>query len=571
MWEKMFRTKDIWVYRKRYKCPMCKEYTLHIIHDNACECEKMFCEINQMLNVEEIIQKDDYAGFYTSEELKDNFFNIEDEVNVILKELGFTKPGFSSSYDDKMNESLNILFHRCTEFDEKFTDVVINLKRKRIVKEGMKMDSLGYIINLFEDLHTFINLTCKDLSLFDFALSEVSRRFFSARFFMYNCIEHFSLAFDRIQVLIAILFDYPFKRDIHVDRNVNFEKYFKKQDSYKNSNIKPIYDKIKSLNEFRDIKNIRCFNDHDISYASREVMQQSSDNEYMRREYMEKNSNDVDKKIWLNKIPGLIKSLEIIYDLLDSLLGYFEDNYNKNYDNVIPLLDYFIQIENENLKVAIKDKKYDIDKFHKIDWLKKEYIFKLLELGNMYLLDVFFRIDEISHCINGIYNMRDEKKFCTYDGITIALIDNEYLIYSSLFRLYSCYDKIAKYLDQKYSLGIKYFNDITLLESNESPIKICKLILDNEYYKLLDVYRNDVFHNLRHGCLQGENGLNYHHAVIFVCLMENIDLIFTILQSITPISKEVISKRMFDRKVGRNDKCLCGSGIKYKFCCGKNI
>lgn len=25
-----------------------------------------------------------------------------------------------------------------------------------------------------------------------------------------------------------------------------------------------------------------------------------------------------------------------------------------------------------------------------------------------------------------------------------------------------------------------------------------------------------------------------------------------------------------EKKVGRNDPCPCGSGKKYKFCCGKN-
>ena len=24
-----------------------------------------------------------------------------------------------------------------------------------------------------------------------------------------------------------------------------------------------------------------------------------------------------------------------------------------------------------------------------------------------------------------------------------------------------------------------------------------------------------------------------------------------------------------NKKIGRNDKCLCGSGVKYKKCCGK--
>lgn len=39
MWEKMFRKGKSMDYRKRYKCPICGEYTLLIIHDEGCECE----------------------------------------------------------------------------------------------------------------------------------------------------------------------------------------------------------------------------------------------------------------------------------------------------------------------------------------------------------------------------------------------------------------------------------------------------------------------------------------------------------------------------------------------------
>ena len=34
--------------------------------------------------------------------------------------------------------------------------------------------------------------------------------------------------------------------------------------------------------------------------------------------------------------------------------------------------------------------------------------------------------------------------------------------------------------------------------------------------------------------------------------------------------KNMILKLPKKTKIGRNDKCLCGSGKKSKFCCGKN-
>ncbi|WP_413466092.1 SEC-C metal-binding domain-containing protein [Niallia circulans] len=34
---------------------------------------------------------------------------------------------------------------------------------------------------------------------------------------------------------------------------------------------------------------------------------------------------------------------------------------------------------------------------------------------------------------------------------------------------------------------------------------------------------------------------------------------------------ETIYKIVFETKVGRNDPCPCGSGEKYKKCCGKKL
>ncbi len=67
------------------------------------------------------------------------------------------------------------------------------------------------------------------------------------------------------------------------------------------------------------------------------------------------------------------------------------------------------------------------------------------------------------------------------------------------------------------------------------------------------------YHNLRNGCLYGEDGLGYHHVMIFICLMENISLIFEILLSITPISIKTnnIATKQMKKKIGRNDMCPC--------------
>ena len=35
------------------------------------------------------------------------------------------------------------------------------------------------------------------------------------------------------------------------------------------------------------------------------------------------------------------------------------------------------------------------------------------------------------------------------------------------------------------------------------------------------------------------------------------------------IDRRVVEKAKRKRKIGRNDKCPCGSGLKYKNCCGR--
>lgn len=41
-----------------------------------------------------------------------------------------------------------------------------------------------------------------------------------------------------------------------------------------------------------------------------------------------------------------------------------------------------------------------------------------------------------------------------------------------------------------------------------------------------------------------------------------------ISQNISTAQKTVVNS---SKKIGRNDPCPCGSGLKYKNCCGKNV
>lgn len=49
----------------------------------------------------------------------------------------------------------------------------------------------------------------------------------------------------------------------------------------------------------------------------------------------------------------------------------------------------------------------------------------------------------------------------------------------------------------------------------------------------------------------------------------DVDLELLVEQFLGNREQKIISFKN-DQKIGRNDPCFCGSGLKYKKCCGKN-
>ncbi|WP_069997133.1 YecA family protein [Cellulosilyticum sp. I15G10I2] len=154
----------------------------------------------------------------------------------------------------------------------------------------------------------------------------------------------------------------------------------------------------------------------------------------------------------------------------------------------------------------------------------------------------------------------------TYGMDFQGIIDEQYLIYSALFRVYSCYDKISKILlEERVVLNlenVKYFEDLRSVKgTNKLLLRIQDIIKNDKDYRMLYIYRNDIYHNLRMGCLNGKEGTDYYNAVLLQVIFKNIKIIQGILQ-------EIITSKSI--KIGRNDICFCGSKKKYKLCCGKS-
>lgn len=150
----MFRTKNSLEYRKRFLCPKCNQYSLHIIHDSACECEDD-CYVGDV-DITKIFMKNDYDGYYTSQDLEEYFYNIDDKCNSILKDISPSrKYNILSNHQVK---SIDELFQKTIEIDEAIDDLLANYFNIQASNEIKEKSKMSYFVNLLEDTHFFVNL-----------------------------------------------------------------------------------------------------------------------------------------------------------------------------------------------------------------------------------------------------------------------------------------------------------------------------------------------------------------------------------------------------------------------------
>ena len=105
---------------------------------------------------------------------------------------------------------------------------------------------------------------------------------------------------------------------------------------------------------------------------------------------------------------------------------------------------------------------------------------------------------------------------------------------------------------------------------NNYAISIDTVIVNNQQYKkdINDENQNYVFEISAYGLrikpgafINGENVV-----VIKAPGYKDKEIIFNVVKEL----KVQRLKRINKKKIGRNEKCPCGSGKKYKKCCGKN-
>lgn len=556
MWKKMFRSRSSLSYRKKYKCPECNNYSLYIIHDEACECMNDCC-CNDNIDIFKTMKENDFCGYYTSQELKDSFYINDEECNKIFKNITINNTLNLLSVNEK--QKVESFFETTSKIDERLDDIVVDYLNFSNLKETQKLTPFGYIINMIEDIHFYINLCCKDIVLFNYGVEYASRNFYSGRFFYNNAVEHLFQANERSYVLLGILYGFNFNTDLSTNKTYKIEKFLKKDVNYKNSQFKSIFEKLKSNNFYKELRDIRDYNTHDLSYLTKVIKDDIEKSGNKNLEFWNRDGNEVDIDLYLPKIKGIIFCLNEFYNLLDMVLQHLKGNKCIYNINGFPMINKYLNF-NDNIAFNIYETK-DFEELHKHNM---ELFQRLPDYKSQLIVDIVFRMNEVIHCVADIYNISGENfySFWRSNGIDLyGLIDIQYLLYSALLRLYSCYDKLARYIsniDSKCS-EIEYFENFANIVENGRIINKIRKILDDDNYKLLFQLRNDIYHNLRAGCLYGEKGFEYYNLVLFQIVFENVIIITDFINFINPKNKI---------KAGRNDPCPCGSGVKFKKCCG---
>lgn len=550
MWKKIFRKSHVLNYRKKFKCPACNKYALYVIHDKACKCAQG-CNTRDF-DIDQIMGKNDFDGYFTSKELEESFYTNDDLCNSLLKKVTVNNTFDLFSEDER--QKIELFFERTSKIDDKLDDIVVNYLNYNNLKNVQLITPFGYIINLIEDIHFFINLCCKDVVLFNYGIKFASKCFYSGRFFYNNAVEHLFQALERIYVMLGIFFGFKFDIDLASNKTYKIEKFLKKNHRYKNSCYKVTFERLKGNNFYNELKEIRNSNTHGLSYFTKVIDNDIKSKGAKGFELWNRDGDKVDQDLYLPRIKNIIFCLNEFFNILDYIILQIDNDKNLYKLKPFPMFDKFT-----NLDDNITFNTYYHNDFIKIEENKRKLFKNLPVYTNHLINDIFFRIDEVVHCIFDIYKL-SEDNFYSYwraNGLELSdLIDEQYLLYSALLRIYSCFDKFACYISQrkrKYS-DIRYFEEFRSITEGDLLLNKIKHVLNNENYNLLFKLRNDIYHNLRVGCLYGQQGLNYYNMVLFQTIFENTMTLFKLVDFINPNKI----------KVRRNDPCPCGSGKNLK-------
>ncbi len=530
MWRKIMRSHQSLFYRRKYKCPICHEYTVRIVHDFAWGCESR-CEFEwlEKLKVEKIVYRDDFDGYYTMKEINDFFIEIDnDEINSIFTKI--TEDPLLNGMSIKQKNDIEKLALQTINIDDLLDDIAVKYMNKHNIKIFREQTSFSYVVHLIEDIHRFLNLAWNDVCRFFYGSNLVKEGFYTERFFFDNCIDHIFLATERIYVFLGIYYDFRFSSNLSKNRTIRIKQHLKTNSDFKNSKIKNLLDIATGGSIAYEI---RGDNIHDLSYLNKKIVNNIQKNSSQIEHYT-KDSTEINKLELKPKLSTIIKTIDHYYNVMYEIINMISGNDFNNTN--IPMLGIFLD---DILNIKPIEIQYTLEFCNNLN-MELQDIFNILILRpDKYIIDVFFRINDIIHCITDVFNIEMKQFYDRYslnpikNGF-ISQVDKEYLMYISAIRLYACYDKLGKYLseiDDRYQ-NIKYFSDFKSFEFSVKDAYNDKIIniINSDSFKTLEDLRNDIYHSLRPGSMGGETEVQCFNDIIGSAVFENAKMVLDFLK-----------------------------------------
>lgn len=553
MWYKIknnFMSYGGMTYRKRYLCPECGQYSLKICTDSSVECEDGDQLELSREEIKNLIEKDNFSGYYTSEEIKKKFYFDEQDFKKMLLEC-CVEYNPKSVFTKKENAMIDKLKDEFLEIDSLLDDVFIEFERHRVNLEERTdiIKDFEILFSLIEEANYMFDLAVTNIILYDYTMfAEPKEYYFSGRFFIHNSVFYIVGGWERLINSLAILFGINYDEDNEKNTTQKLYTKMKKGNCFENCiEIKKKIDELNSSGLLKRIFKIRQEGDHFISSYYKGYI----DNIEKLINSMYQDADEVLKDDAIK----IVHCAEYMKEVFVEIVKYIRNNKFKQIDSlrIEPIVKkmYMIDIEDmlekedRNLLIAVDDiEKIYCDIYH--EFLDIYSFFASVikhpfyqQIANLYL-DIIMRLHEISRCLICICNIisNDNYEDPLYVGFNNVL-NIEYYIYASMCRVYAVFDKVAKLLVAIHKIDAPstfYFKDILRIIYDTNDSKYRGLLeeiesIKSEYNVLFD-FRNKIFHQIRMGVFCGEKGEECCNQIILLHTYKNTLNLLKLLQYI---------------------------------------
>jgi len=516
-------------HRRRYRCPICYQNTLWIRRNRGI-CERCN-EIPEKLMYE--VKSSDWEGYYTTADIDIKF--QENKRTEIGSVCGNIK---SSMYTKGQIEKMKLIVKKSARINDLLDDCTIYFFKKHPYKDtkDRMLEDYDYLFNIVEDIHVIMNWISKDFTLMDLAYQmalydDERNLMFSPAYYYFNLAQHFYESIERFYICIGLMFKIQFQKNAKDNTRYYIEKMLKKNDSYRNSELKKKFQEIKSQKGYEELKRYREESSHNQSANLTKVITQ--------RVNVNQDRFFVDKQMIQENLADVLKVINTEFELLEEVIKHLISYIDITLDsNAIAIIKSTGQINHLAISELV-----DISVILKNEYKRNEKrLFYINRRDGIIIGDIVFRLFEIIKGCNYalFFETNIKYEFMKYDlEIVTDMMDKQYLIYLSAVRTISSYDKIAHFLIEKYLPEYTgkeiYFNDFLRDQPiNHKIMKTCQMIQRNPFYQFLDNYRNEITHIIRKGAIY-TNVMEKYEGYLLVAICYNLEYLGDLLDSILDI------------------------------------